>query len=86
MVKAEEAQVEMFVSAARPDSGPRCSVPGCGKRLYAYELEWGKCFKHKYGGIIQRREEKIPVTDAATRERTRNGYHRRKNPQAAGRL
>ena len=54
------AQPDLFTHAPRPASGPRCAE--CGKRLYGYERGWGKCLRHKHGGIIQAREQKPSVT------------------------
>ena len=57
------AQPSLFTSALRPEDGPRCSVPGCDKVLHGhYELDWGKCLRHKQAGIIQAREQKPSVT------------------------
>ena len=62
MVQAEDkpTQPDLFTHAPRPASGPRCAE--CGKRLYGYELDWGKCLRHKQAGIIQAREQKPSVT------------------------
>jgi hypothetical protein len=75
-------QSSLFATADRPDSAPVCSVPGCGRHLYGYEVGWGKCLPHKHGGIIHARES-VPVhlTDEATRTRTRNN-HRKHQPAA----
>ena len=73
--KRPYAQEDMFVLVMRPDYAPVCSVVGCGRHLYAYELPWGKCLRHKHGGIIQHREQKIPLTDSKQRERVQRRYH-----------
>jgi hypothetical protein len=44
------------VTVARPFSTQVCSVPGCGRHLYGYEVGWGKCLRHKRIGIIRARE------------------------------
>jgi hypothetical protein len=59
-------QSSLFATADRPDSAPVCSVPGCGRHLYGYEVEWGKCLPHKHGGIIQHRET-VPTHQPAAR-------------------
>jgi hypothetical protein len=69
---AIEEQIPMFDMPKRPENGAVCSVPGCGKVLYEhYERQWGKCLRHKHGGIIARREQKIHMTEAATRKHHR---------------
>jgi hypothetical protein len=63
----------------RPRSGPKCIT--CGKELYHYDIPRGECFTHPVARIRAARKElaRVPVTDEATRRRTRESAKRRKS-------
>jgi hypothetical protein len=88
ILNPEPKQEQMFPPVelpARPDTGPKCSVPGCGKVLMYYEIEWGKCLKHKHGGIIQARESvPLMMTDKPQRTRVQRRYHQQQAAPVAG--